>query len=74
MYHLCFCEVINSFETVYLSILNQSVATAMLSCDMLVVDQGAFHIRDYSHIPYACWEGVRRQKKKNNCLLRGRKN
>ena len=56
MYYLCFCQVINSFETVYLSILNQSVLTAMSSCHRVVVDQGAFHIRGHAHILYACWE------------------
>ena len=74
MYHLCFFEVINSFEMGSLSIFNQSVLTAMSSCHRLVVDQGAFQIREHSQIAYACWEAVRIQKKENNCLLRGRKN
>ena len=74
MYHLCFCEVINSFEMGSLGILNQSVLTAMSSCHRVVVDQGAFQIREHSQIAYACWEAVRIQKKVNNCLLRGRKN
>ena len=65
MYHLGFCEVINSLETGYLTILNQSVLTAMSSCHR-VVDQGAFHIRGHSHIAYACWEGEKIQKKENN--------
>ena len=74
MYRLCFCEVINSLETGYLSILNQSVLTAMSSYHRVVVDQGPFHIRGHSHIAYACWEGEKIQKKGNNCLLKGRKN
>ena len=74
MYHLCFCEVINSLQTVYLRILNQSVLTAMSSCHRVVFDQGAFHIRGHSHIAYACREGMRIQKKESNCLLGGTKN
>ena len=74
MYHLCFCEVMNSLETGYLNILNQSVLTAMSSYHRAVVGRGAFHIRGHSHIAFSCWEEVSIQKKEKNCLLRGRKN
>ena len=74
MYHLCFCEVMNSLETGYLNILNQSVLTAMSSYHRAVVDPGAFHIRGHLHIAFSCWEEVSIQKKEKNCLLRGRKN
>ena len=46
MYHLCFCEALNLLETGYLSILNQSVQTAMSSCHRVVVDQSTFTLVD----------------------------